>query len=296
MEIPVQFERRQRSYLEFAQGLKIFNATQGQPAIRSFYEESIAPAYEAAHGHAPADYLEVRPLVGTLPAWQFDRAINRKSQEIMWDGILDIVATQGEQMREVLGGAAGGPLGSLRINPQLELPRYYAETEFHLRPGGMWQGDLQGWYTTIANWVYFMGRNNALEDQAAAAASVPDRPYRRILDLACGTGQSTEPLKLRFPDAEVHGIPDKAARNVVAEAYRLLEPGGVFAIADIPPYKTVPAYQQFFTDWQTQNNGEVFWRAHGQRDLVQWMKDAGFSEASWKRIEGKTLGFTMGIK
>lgn len=346
MQLPVTTERHQQSYLEFVQGLKLYSFKDGQPAIRSYYEQVLEPAYEAEHGRKPANYLEVRPLVEPLTAWRFDRRINRSSQEMMWHGILDIVDDHQEEMRAQLHDPATRKLGSVRLNPDIQMPKYYVEADFHLRPGGMWQGDLQGWYTTIANWVYFMGRNNATEDQTAAAHAVPDRPYKRILDMACGSGQSTEPLKRRFPNAEVHGvdlsgtlvdyahvtanvqgldihysqqnaeetdfpdghfdlvmafilfheIPDKAARRVIAEAYRLLEPGGVFCIADVSPYRTMPAYNQFFTDWQTQNNGEAFWRTHGQRDLPAWFREAGFSEASFFKLEGKTLGINLGIK
>src|SRR3546814_4513306 len=38
------------------------------------------------------------------------------------------------------------------------------------------------------------------------STAIPDRPFRRIVDLGCGFGKSTWPLKRRFPDAEVIGL------------------------------------------------------------------------------------------
>jgi ubiquinone/menaquinone biosynthesis C-methylase UbiE len=38
------------------------------------------------------------------------------------------------------------------------------------------------------------------------STALPARPYRRIVDLGCGFGKSTWPLKRSFPDAEVIGV------------------------------------------------------------------------------------------
>jgi trans-aconitate 2-methyltransferase len=61
-------------------------------------------------------------------------------------------------------------------------------------------------------------------------AAVPDGAVRRAVDLGCGPGTSTEVLRARFPQAEVHGV-DSSQSMVDAARERL--PGVRFEIGDI---------------------------------------------------------------
>jgi trans-aconitate 2-methyltransferase len=60
-------------------------------------------------------------------------------------------------------------------------------------------------------------------------ATVPLEDARRVVDIGCGPGNSTELLVARFPDAEVIGI-DNSPEMLVAARKRL--PGVTFAEAD----------------------------------------------------------------
>lgn len=94
----------------------------------------------------------------------------------------------------------------MRLDPALPLPRYYSSVEFHQHPGGVWSDPLAG----IA---YDVGRRTTLpahldpdEIHRRFTAAVPEGCYRRILDLGCGTGRSTLPFAVRFPQAELYGV------------------------------------------------------------------------------------------
>lgn len=89
-----------------------------------------------------------------------------------------------------------------------------------------------------------------------------------------------------------HEIPDEAAENVIREAYRLLKPGGIFNLGDIGPYRKLDPYRAFFSDWQTENNGEPYWRSHGMRDLEAMFRAAGFREVTQGPVEPGAILFT----
>ena len=93
----------------------------------------------------------------------------------------------------------------LKLNPAIELPKYYQAVDFHQHPGGV-AGD------ELAGFVYEYGRrtttpNHIHEDDLhfRLANSTPKGDYKRILDFGCGVGKSTYPFKDLYPTAEVHG-------------------------------------------------------------------------------------------
>ena len=75
-----------------------------------------------------------------------------------------------------------------------------------------------------------------------------------------------------------HEIPDEAARNVIADAYRILKPGGYFQIGDTMPYRYLDPYRRYSSDWQTEHNGEPYWRQAGLRDYPALLQAAGFRD------------------
>ncbi|WP_221089044.1 methyltransferase domain-containing protein [Deinococcus aquaedulcis] len=86
--------------------------------------------------------------------------------------------------------------------------------------------------------------NPDLYDQFKAARSapvqdlhalIPDRPYRWVVDLGCGTGEHTQALARRFPDAEVTGLdssPEMLARAAAHDAPNVrFVPGNIAALS-----------------------------------------------------------------
>lgn len=74
-----------------------------------------------------------------------------------------------------------------------------------------------------------------------------------------------------------HEVPVELGQQIVQEAHRILRPGGWFVVSDVEPYRHLSPYRAFISDWQTENNGEPFWRGFLESDLTEWFQTAGFS-------------------
>ena len=76
--------------------------------------------------------------------------------------------------------------------------------------------------------------------------------------------------------ATLHETSRAAVPNIFAEAYRLLKPGGVFVLSELPPYEGGTPFEIFSRDWDTLNNNEPFWGAVHELDLCELLREAGF--------------------
>jgi trans-aconitate 2-methyltransferase len=64
---------------------------------------------------------------------------------------------------------------------------------------------------------------------------IPDRPYRDIVDLGCGTGELTRRIAERFPSARVIGLDSSEQMLASSEAYAV--PGRLeFVLGDMADY------------------------------------------------------------
>lgn len=74
----------------------------------------------------------------------------------------------------------------------------------------------------------------------------------------------------------LHECPAEVNLAILAEAYRLLEPGGDLMISEIAPYEHQNAFRAVVLDWETENRGEPYWREVMALDLHRALADAGF--------------------
>lgn len=90
-----------------------------------------------------------------------------------------------------------------------------------------------------------------------------------------------------FPDAHFdlivshilfHETSHKVLPQIMAEAYRLLAPGGVFLNLDVPYQpETTSLLKQVTNHWQVRHNGEPFWTGFIQTDLKKQLSKSGFN-------------------
>lgn len=153
---------------------------------------------------------DVTAVVAEQDLYRWFAWTERNSQKMMWRAVVEAVRRSPTDIVP----SPTNPLGSLHLDPDLEPPGYYSAQDIHLQPGGLWEGDEAALVYELGAKLVMLGNNDeyAFHDTFAATA-VPDRPYRRIVDLGCGFGKSTRPFAVRWPQAEVIGI-DLSAPNL----------------------------------------------------------------------------------
>ena len=192
------------------------------PGAYRVYQSRVEPAFKAQHGRTPADQEEVRQVMTKDSYYQFWSAMQRRSQEMLWESVIDPTERQLPQLIGRAGKLSGrklakGRRGSLRLDPALKVPRYHTAADIHLQPGG-YHTDFTA-DDVAAGVVYdqginlYMGgalgpENNLTGDTLLAYIQEkhPDFKPRRILDIGCAIGNATLVWARAFPDAEVHGI------------------------------------------------------------------------------------------
>jgi len=173
--------------------------------------------YEATARRESGDLAE---RVHRLPSYGGFAWLERGSQKMLWRAAGDSVRSTPEAPR----GTAQGP-ATLELDPRLQLPDWYTSWDIHLQPGGVWSSRTAAEIYELGAKLVMLGDNDDYKfHRLFVASAIPRRDYRRIVDLGCGFGKSTWPLKRAFPSAEVIGV-DLAAHclELAAERSNALE-------------------------------------------------------------------------
>jgi len=152
------------------------------------------------------------------PYYQFWSALQRVSQQAIWDSVADTIDREHDALKAAADAlVAKNPAGgTLTLDPDLPIPDYVTAADIHLMPGGYVGNDAsemrQGPLYDRGLYLYLDGRCGPENDglvhlmhQVLQWYSTGFNP-KRILDLGCTIGNSTVPWKRFFPDAEVVGI------------------------------------------------------------------------------------------
>ena len=201
---------------DFVKGLKYHLATKVAPGNRLAYLTHAKAQFEADEGRPPETYHDIRHAMADDPYFNLWSALQRNSQEMMWKSTQIPVE---RQLPDLLESAqtADQTLGSLTLDPDLDIPRYHQMVDIHCMPGGyhteFTDNDVaNGAVYDRAVYLYAMGRMGPLNDDMGNTAIAylrqhyPDLKPKRILDLGCTVGHSTLPYVDAFPDAEVHAV------------------------------------------------------------------------------------------
>jgi len=79
-----------------------------------------------------------------------------------------------------------------------------------------------------------------------------------------------------FSSMFLHELPLKDIQAYLKEAYRVLKPGGLLWQMELPPMNQMPAYDNFYLNWDTYYNNEPFYGTFRKQDYSKLLTDAGF--------------------
>ena len=208
----------ERSRQEFAKSMRGYLQREVLPGLTPLYRK-----VSGAAGGTLTDRHQVRKAMTKEPFFQGYAALNRTAQELVWTSIIDSIEHDWPRLIEVADELAGKG-GELRLNPDLEVPRYVTALDIHCMPGGYASGaDAEqiaaGALYDRGVYLYSMGYTGPFSDDKGRSVcnyikrNLDGFSPKRILDMGCSAGHSTVPYKELFPDAEVWGI-DVAAPQV----------------------------------------------------------------------------------
>ena len=201
---------------DFVQSFKLHLARKVVAGNRTVYEERAAPAFEQAHGRKPYDRHEVGKAMAEQPYYRMWSALQRVSQDMNWNVAADSIARQLPDLIQT-SKSWDEPVGTLTLNPDIEMPRYLSAVDIHCVPGN-YHGETvdddlaQGAIYDRGGYTYSMGgwgpRIDAMGQGVVEhiKATFPDLKPAKILDMGCTIGGSTLPYVDAFPDAEVFAI------------------------------------------------------------------------------------------
>ena len=182
--------------------------------MKDAYDRRAAPAFRKEHGRDPETSREAHQALRGDPAFNIYSAMRVQAQKMVWASVADSVEREGDRLAREAEMVADG-LGSLILDPALDVPKNVHAIDVHLMPGSYTRGadSLEaGAVYDRGLAVFSMGLMGANLDDIGLSMSqyinqrFPDFAPQRILDTGCTVGHNTLPWKLAYPDAELVAI------------------------------------------------------------------------------------------
>lgn len=217
-------DERERQH--FVTQLRGHLASRIVPGNYAVYERRVKSRFQHRHGRVPNHFKEVRTEMEQDGYYQFWSAMQRCSQELMWESVIDPIERQAGELRgKALKGRRAPQSsrtkrvqrGSLHLDSKLMVPRYHTAVDIHLQPGGyhgefIEQDVCAGVIYDMGLHIYSHGSMGTLNEYLGDLLleffreRYPGRQPKNILDMGCAIGNSTLPWARAFPCARVDAI------------------------------------------------------------------------------------------
>ncbi len=231
-----EITRTEQAKYDFVSGLMGYNSTGIGPGMIKFYEKN-----KSKLGSDKPPLADIKALMEQSTAYKFGAFFEYNNHAMMFETVLDILEKQQDEVITWLDTYnEPGALGSLTLNPDVQLPRYYKNVEIHTQPGNYHGSPFAG---IMYHWMigpFLCHRDDNDEMGWALANGIPKGDYKTIVDLGCAIGKSTFPYCDLYPEAKVYGV-DYAAPQL-KYGHKLAEQRGkavhfVQALAEDMPFE-----------------------------------------------------------
>ncbi len=105
-------------------------------------------------------------------------------------------------------------------------------------------------------------------------------------DLDDGDGS----FDLVFSSMFLHELPKKVRAAVLAEARRVLRPGGLMLHMELPPNESMGPFEGFYLDWDSHYNAEPYYKGYRDEDPKALCRQAGFADENYVKFVVPSLG------
>lgn len=211
----------ERERQAFVGALRGHLAGRVMPGNYAIYRHRVEAEFERQHGRKPLHHNEVRTVMEQHPYYQFWSALQRCSQQRMWDSVIDSVEREWTNLNQRAAPKnrrqRQSSAGSLGLDPTLQVPRYHTAVDIHLQPGGYHTDFVSD--DVAAGAIYDLGlniyshgmmgpRNEYLGELLLSyfLRTHPKCKPARILDMGCAIGNSTLPWARHFKKSRVDAI------------------------------------------------------------------------------------------
>ncbi len=123
-------------------------------------------------------------------------------------------------------------------------------------------------------------------EQAQRAANERGLHWRLFTGSGEATGLPDACVDLVTSYIVLHEIPVEATRAQMAEAFRLLRPGGDLLFTDVSRYAALDKRGVRWAEYNAVNGGEPFWREAASLDLGAAAREAGFVDVRSEGLRG----------
>lgn len=187
--------------------------------MKTVYQNAVEPRFEMTNGRKPKNGNEVRREMLEEPIFQEWSALRHNAQLMSWWTVQPAIERKlPELIQTAKDAAASTPAGgSLRLNPDVEMPKTVTELDVHLMPGCFHEEHVaddvaQGAVLHHGTRVFASGLAHRNKGGWGATASrairikYPDFKPKRYLDIGCSVGRELFSVMDVFPQAETYAI------------------------------------------------------------------------------------------
>ena len=234
---PTHDERARQSFVSMVRKHAIIDLRR---ELQEDWSQRVAPAL-AARGAAVRNWQDIQAAMEHEPSYRFYSTTRYNAQEMCYLSVQAPIERALPKMIEIARNAnkSGKSSGSLRLNPNLELPRYLKALDVHLAPG--WTHSeytmddvAQGAVVSFGGKV-FTGQHPFRKHPGVIAQTIGEflnRKYpgfkpRRLPDLGTTSGKNLLPYVEIFPGLEAHGI--DVGAPVLRYGHAVAEAAGIAA-------------------------------------------------------------------